>query len=88
MDIIHDILVSIQNKGGIIKPTHLLYKANLSTKLMNAYLEELMKKEILGKVEKNGRTFIIIQDKGLQFLEQFKRMKEFQSAFGLWFLKK
>ena len=83
MDIISDILTAIQRKGGIIKPTHLLYKANLSHKLMNSYLEELMEKEVIGKIEKNSHQYIIISDKGLQFLEQFKKMQEFQNAFGL-----
>lgn len=83
MDIISDILTAIQRKGGTIKPTHLLYKANLSHKLMNSYLEELMEKEVISKVEKNAHQYIVISDKGLQFLEQFKKMQEFQNAFGL-----
>ncbi|MCK4588898.1 MAG: transcriptional regulator [Nanoarchaeota archaeon] len=83
MDIISDILVAIQRKGGIIKPTHLLYKANLSHKLMNSYLEELLDKELIGKVEKSNHQYIIIKDQGLEFLEKFNKLREFQDAFGL-----
>ncbi|MBI2112675.1 hypothetical protein HYT52_04025, partial [Candidatus Woesearchaeota archaeon] len=47
MELIFDILLAIQNKGGRIKPTHLMYKSNLSHKLLNSYLEELIQKELV-----------------------------------------
>ena len=78
-----DILLVIQNKGGTIKPTHLLYKANLSHKLMNSYLEELIEKEAIEKIDIKNRTYITIKDKGLELLEQLKKMREFRDAFGL-----
>ncbi|MFC1801804.1 winged helix-turn-helix domain-containing protein [Nanoarchaeota archaeon] len=83
LDIITDILFVIQNKGGTIKPTHLLYKANLSHKLMNTYLEELIKKEAIERVSIKNRSYISIKDKGLELLQSLKKMKEFQDAFGL-----
>ena len=84
MDIINDMLHSIQNKGGRIKPTHLMYKANLSHKLLNTYLDELVGKEMIGKVDgKVGNQYIIIKDKGVEFLNHFRKMKEFQDTFGL-----
>ena len=42
LELIFDILLAIQNKGGTIKPTHLMYKSNLSHKLLNNYIEELI----------------------------------------------
>jgi|TARA_B100001964_G_C14225248_1_gene597291 predicted transcriptional regulator len=84
MDIINDMLNSIQQKGGRIKPTHLMYKANLSHKLLNSYLEELITKEMISKVDgKTGNHYIIIKDKGIDFLNHFRKMREFQDTFGL-----
>jgi|TARA_B100001971_G_C18214636_1_gene552976 predicted transcriptional regulator len=84
MDIINDMLGSIQDKGGKIKPTHLMYKANLSHKLLNGYLDELVNKEMIGKIEgKAGNQYIIIKDKGHEFLAHFRKMREFQDTFGL-----
>ena len=51
LELIFDILLAIQNKGGEIKPTHLMYKSNLSHKLLNAYLEELINKEMVEIVD-------------------------------------
>ena len=84
LELIFDILLAIQNKGGTIKPTHLMYKANLSHKLLNTYLDELVGKEMIGKVDgKVGNQYIIIKDKGVEFLNHFRKMKEFQDTFGL-----
>ena len=47
IEIIHDILKAIQNKGGKIKPPHLLYKSNLSHNKMKEYLNELIKKNMV-----------------------------------------
>ncbi len=89
LELIFDILLAIQNKGGRIKPTHLMYKSNLSHKLLNAYLDELMERElirideeIVKKKMKSTKT-VLITDKGLSFLAEFRRMREFTDAFGL-----
>jgi predicted transcriptional regulator len=90
LELIFDILLAIQNKGGVIKPTHLMYKSNLSHKLLNSYLEELIGKELVEimehqptkKKQKSSKT-VVITDKGLSFLAEFRRMREFTDAFGL-----
>ena len=69
LDIINDMLASMREKGGKIKPTHLMYKANLSHKLLNTYLEDLVKNEMVTEVKsKDNYTYLIITDKGLEFL--------------------
>ncbi|RZD32377.1 MAG: hypothetical protein CXT77_00450 [uncultured DHVE6 group euryarchaeote] len=83
IDIINDMLLAIVNKGGTIKPTHLLYKSNLSHTLMKEYIRELIsKKLIMEQPEKRGKSFRIT-DKGRQFSREYKKMKEFQESFGL-----
>ena len=42
LEIIKDILEVIKNKNGKIKPTHILYKSNLSYIMMDDYLTELI----------------------------------------------
>ena len=89
LELIFDILLAIQNKGGKIKPTHLMYKSNLSHKLLNAYLDELMGRELikveeeLAKKRQKSTKTVVITEKGLSFLAEFRRMREFTDAFGL-----
>ena len=89
LELIFDILLAIQNRGGKIKPTHLMYKSNLSHKLLNNYLEELVEKELVRveeefqKKKQSTSKTVVITDKGLNFLAEFRRMREFTDAFGL-----
>ena len=81
-DIIHDIMMSIQNKNGRIKPTHLMYKANLSYNQMGSYLEELMEKALVDEIKEKTNKYLIITDDGYKFLQKYKQMREFQESFG------
>lgn len=83
LEIVSDMLLSISEKGGKIKPTHLMYKANLSHKLLSAYLEDLVSNELVKEVSDKSNRYLVITDKGLDFLHQFRKMKEFQKSFGL-----
>lgn len=84
LDIVNDILVAIMNKGGKIKPTHLLYKSNLSHEGMKKYIGELKEKDmILEEPEEKGTgKKFVITDRGFKFLEDYKRVKEFTKSFG------
>lgn len=83
IDIIHDMIISIQKKGGKIKPTHLMYKANLSYNQMNLYLEELIEKGMIKKIEEKNSTYFVITEKGYDFAQKIIEMKSFEESFGL-----
>ena len=83
LEIINDMLQSIKNKGGQIKPTHLLYKSNLSHSKMKVYLKELTEKGMVEEHMKKDKKMFAITDKGYGFLLEFERIKEFSDSFGL-----
>ncbi len=76
-------LIAIQEKGGKIKPTHLLYKSNLSHKKMTEYLNELRKNKMIEEIEWKQGKMVAILDKGHQFVSEFKRIQEFSDTFGI-----
>jgi predicted transcriptional regulator len=83
LEIVYDLLNSIREKGGTIKPTHLLYKSNLSHKKMMEYTAELMDKGLMEETEKEGKKIYSLTDKGLEYVNEFMRMKRFSESFGL-----
>jgi predicted transcriptional regulator len=86
LQIIQDILGAIRDKGGSIKPTHLLYKSNLSHQMMNDYIDELKGKgfiteEMVGK-KKLSKQFALTQ-KGYSYLQEYRTVVKFIESFGL-----
>ncbi|MEK6904385.1 MAG: archaellum operon transcriptional activator EarA family protein, partial [Nanoarchaeota archaeon] len=75
--IIFDILTAIDKKGGKIKPTHLLYKANLSHQRMKKYITELLEKGLIEETSQNGNKVYSITEKGMQFINEYTRIKQF-----------
>jgi predicted transcriptional regulator len=84
LEVLNDMLVAIQKAGGHIKPTHLMYKANLSHKLLNIYLGDLLSRKMVSEVmvDKTHKN-IELTDRGSEFLVKFRQIKQFQDSFGL-----
>jgi len=83
IEIINDMLLAMVKLGGRIKPTHLMYKSNLSHALMKDYIAELTSKDLMKEAYDKGKRVFEITQKGRAFTLQFRKMKEFQDAFGL-----
>ncbi len=83
LEIIRDILEVVRQKNGKVKPTHILYKSNLSYQMMDEYLQDLIFKGfIIESKTKTGRTYSIT-NKGLAYLEKYKLISDFTESFGL-----
>ena len=82
-DIIYDMLHAIEEKGGKIIPTHLLYKSNLSHQRMKLYLDELKQRKMIVETKSKEKTHYELTDEGRKFVQNFKQMKQFTEAFGL-----
>jgi len=83
LEIIADMLRSIKSKEGKIKPTHLLYRSNLSHTKLKEYVNMLLEKGMIEEQMVKGRKMIFMKDEGYKFLLEFDRIKEFSDSFGL-----
>jgi len=82
LDIIRDIL-GILRSNKKTKITHLIYKANLSNNIIKGYIEELSKNGMMNEIIENKKKFYVITKKGLEFIEEYNKMKIFTDAYGL-----
>lgn len=80
--VVYDILINILNKNGKIKPTQLMTKANLSYKMMNQYLEDLIDNDYINRIKKNNRQYLLITNKGRDFLDKIIKSKTFSETIG------
>ena len=80
--IICDILFFLQKEQRGAKPTHVLYKVNLSHTKLKEYLTELEQKGLIYFTNEKGKILYKITDKGLQFINQLRKINELKNAFG------
>ncbi len=77
-----DILNAVREMGDA-KPTHILYKANLSHERLVKYLDDLTEKGLIEvKQEGENRTYRITP-KGVSLLIEMRRAESFVQGFGL-----
>ncbi|HEV2138978.1 MAG TPA: winged helix-turn-helix domain-containing protein [Nitrososphaerales archaeon] len=75
MEMVCDILAVVS--GGPTKPTHILYKANMSWKVLSSYLDFLTGSGMLDKEEQEGgkRSTYRLTTKGKQILRLYEGLK-------------
>lgn len=83
MQVIADVLRVIESENGLTKPTHILYKANLSHKLLKEYINTLLQKGFIEVVIEKNRTYYKISDKGKKFINEFRKIEKLAQVFGL-----
>jgi len=76
-----DIMSVIQRESNEAKPTRILYGANLSHDRLVKYLDEL---KTLGVIQETGTVDKVysLTQKGIEFMNNFRRVESFASAFG------
>lgn len=77
-----DILNAIKEEGDA-KPTHILYKANLSHERLVKYLEELSAKGLIEMKQQGESRTYTLTPKGVSFLMEMRRTESFVEGFGL-----
>ena len=83
LEIIHDILKTIQEKGANVKPTHILYKSNLSHQMLTEYMTELINGKFIEEKIKDGKKQYILTPKGYNYLKDYDTIKGFLDSYGL-----
>lgn len=84
LEIIHDILHTIQEKRDNVRPTHILYKSNLSHQMLTEYLAELISKGlVVEKDDKRGKKHYGLTDRGHNYLKDYRIIKGFVDSYGL-----
>jgi predicted transcriptional regulator len=83
LEVIYDILKTIQDNQNHIKPTRLLHLSNLSPQMFKDYTEELLEKKFMTQEEESERRTFSVAKKGFEFLEEYKVIQNFIENFGL-----
>jgi predicted transcriptional regulator len=74
METFHDILMIIA--AGNERPTHIMYKSNLSWRVMQQYMKILQSQGLVMQIDEQGRRSYRLSDKGFKLLEQFNFVAE------------
>lgn len=83
IDIMKDILSTINQNHNSIKITPLIRRSNMSSYRFKEYYSELITKELVKERNDNGNKFVSLTEKGYRFLEKYKTIISFIDEFGL-----
>jgi predicted transcriptional regulator len=75
-----DMLKAIQENGRL-RSTHIMYKANLSHKLLKECLQTLTANGFVEATKNNNVTYYIITAKGEEFILEFSKLKKLTHNF-------
>ena len=82
IEIVYDILKTIyENKN--IKKTHIIYKTNITHTRLKEYMEFLKGKSLVHTQKEGKKEKIIITSAGIEFMEEFKKLRTLSDAFGI-----
>lgn len=62
--------------GGVEKPTHIMYKANLSWSIMQVYIDALIRKTLITAEDVDGKKRYRVSQKGRQVIQQYLSIRE------------
>jgi len=79
--ILTDILRAVER--GECNVTQIMTAANLPYVRLTRYLEELVEKDFLTRVEEGREVRFKLTEKGREFLREFARMEMIAEAFGI-----
>jgi predicted transcriptional regulator len=82
MRIYVDIMRVIQREDNHAKPTRILYGANLSYDRLVKHLDELKTLGVIEEIADGDDRFYRLTQKGIEFMNQFRAVERFASAFG------
>ena len=84
LEIIKDILKTIQDNRNSIRQTPLLRKSNVSSSKFKEYFGELFEKGFVREAKNSsGEKIISLTQKGFYFLEKYKTIINFIEEFEL-----
>jgi len=69
-----DILKAVA--AGAEKPTHIMYRANLSWTVMQSYIKDLENRELVLSKDTDGKRMYSLTEKGFLLLRQYVSIKE------------
>jgi predicted transcriptional regulator len=83
IEIVYDVLLFVRNEISGAKPTHILYKANLSPRLLNRYLRVLVDDGLIKRVKIENKIKYKITKKGMNFIKILKKLDKMTRIVNL-----